>query len=125
METHTHQHKRTSSPLAWILIIVGIFLILKHSGLGFNLLGLSPIFSGIGSFIGSVFHSITHLGLPALLIIAGVILLIGRRFIGGLLLFLVLIFIVPQFIIIPGILFIVFFPLVLIIVGIVILSKLF
>lgn len=125
MEEYSHRNKKSGSLLAWILIIIGIVLILKHSGWEINIPGLGSIFSGITHFIGDIFHFIVNIGWPALLIVAGIILLTGRRLIGGLLLFLVLIFILPHFIIIPGILLIVFFPLILIIAGIVILTKLF
>ena len=125
MENYSHRQKHSGSLLAWILIIVGIVLILGRAGWNISLPGLGAIVHWIGQFVGDVFHFITRIGWPALLVIAGIILLTGRRLIGGLLLFLVLLFILPNFIIIPGILLIIFFPLILIIVGIVILTKLF
>lgn len=125
MEEHLHRPRKSGSTFAWILIIVGVILILKHSEWGFNIPGLGSIFHGIGQFMGDVFHFIVSIGWPAVLIIAGIILLTGRRIIGGLILLLVLLFILPNFILIPGILLFVFFPLILIIVGIVFLTKLF
>ncbi len=125
MENHSYRHRSSGSLLAWILIITGIVLILRHAGWDINLPGVGAVFHRIGQFTGDVFHFFAHIGWPALLIIAGIILLAGRRLIGGLFLFLVLLFILPHFIIIPGILLIIFFPLILIIAGIVILTKLF
>ncbi|HAZ02043.1 MAG: hypothetical protein A2W90_09050 [Bacteroidetes bacterium GWF2_42_66] len=124
MEDHYRQ-RRSGSTLAWILIIIGLVLILKNSGWGINIPGIGSVFTGIGHFIGDVFHFFVHIGWPVVLIIAGIILLAGRKLIGGLILFLLLLFILPKFILIPGILLIIFFPLILIVAGIVILTKLF
>jgi len=118
MEEQVHCKRRSGSFLPWLLIIIGIALLLKHSGWDIN-------FPGIGEFFSGVFHFIGKIGWPLFLIIAGVILLTGRRIIGTLILIIALLFILPHFIIIPGILLILFFPIILLIVGIAILAKLF
>ena len=124
MEEHSRR-KESGSSLAWILIIIGLLLIMKRSGWGIDLPGIGPVFAGIGQFMRDVVHFVVQIGWPVVLIIAGIMLLIGRKLIGGVILFLLLLFFLPGFILIPGILLFVFLPLILIIAGIVILTKLF
>ncbi|MDX9883760.1 MAG: hypothetical protein RBS73_16990 [Prolixibacteraceae bacterium] len=124
MNDHCRQRK-SGSTLAWILIVLGVVLILKNTGWGLSIPGIGWMFAAIGRFFSNAFHAISQIGWPLVLIIAGILLLIGRRFLGGLVLFLILLFILPKFILIPGILLILFVPFILIIAGIVILTKLF
>ncbi len=124
MDDHCRQ-KKSGSTFAWILIILGLVLILKNTEWGTSIPGIGWMFAAIGRFVGSAFHAVTHIGWPLILVVAGVLLLMGRRFLGGLLFFLILLFILPKFILIPGLLLILFLPLILIIAGIVILTKLF
>jgi len=125
MEDYSHRHKSSGSLLAWILVIFGAVLLLKHAGWSFNIPGIGPFFTALGGLIGDVFHFLVRIGWPVLLILAGIVLLTGRRLLGTLLLILLLFLILPHFLLLPGILLIVFFPLILIIAGIVILTKLF
>ena len=115
--------RRGGSFLGTILIIIGLLWILKEFGwqLGF------PAVESVRHAIAGVFaifrvHAWTF-ALPVLLLIAGVLLVAGHRGIGILLLVLAVLFLMPH-LIIPGILAIIFFPVLLIIVGIIFLTRL-
>lgn len=125
MEKHCEQRRHSGSFWAYVLIIFGLLWILKKSGWEINLPGLGDFFAGIGHFFSNFAHWSTAAFFPILIILIGIILLVGRRFIGALFLVFLLMMLIPHFLIIPGILMIVFFPLILIIIGIVILTKLF
>jgi len=121
-----HEDKRNSGSFwAYVLIIIGILWILKKSGWDINLPDIGDFFAGIGNFFGNLFHLTAGSAFPVLILIAGIILIAGRRFFGALLLVLLIMIVIPHFLIIPGILMILFFPIILIIIGIIILSKLF
>lgn len=125
MERH-YEHKRNSGSFwAYVLIIVGILWIMRRSGWDINLPGIGDFFSTVGNFFGNLTHWSNGIIFPILILIAGIILIAGRRFFGALFLVILLLMILPKFILIPGILIIIFFPVVLIIVGIIILTKLF
>jgi len=120
------EHKRHSESFwAYVLIIVGILWLLKRSGWDINLPGFGEFFAGIRLFFGNLFQWSAGATVPVLIILFGIVLILGRKFFGALLLVLLVMIIVPHFLIIPGILMIIIFPLILIIVGIIILTKLF
>lgn len=121
MERHIEHRKHSGSFLAYVLIIFGILWILKRSGWDIHLPGLGYFFE----LAGNLFHWISGMSLPLLIVLLGVILIIGRKFFGALFLVLLLLIIIPNFLIIPGILMILFIPFFLIILGIIILSNLF
>ena len=125
MERHYEHRKHSGSFWAWVLIIFGIIWILGENGWDINLPGIGSFFAGIGNFFGNLFHWSAGATLPILIILAGIVLIAGRRFFGALLLVLLILILVPHFMIIPGILMIVFLPVVLIIIGIIALTKLF
>jgi hypothetical protein len=125
MEKHIEHRRHSGSFWAYVLIIVGILWILRKSGWDINLPGIGEFFSGIGQFFGNLFQMTTFATVPVLIILFGVLLILGRKFLGALLFVLLFVIIVPHFLIIPGILMIIFFPLILIIVGIIVLTKLF
>ena len=125
MEKHCEQRKHSGSFWAYVLILLGIFLILKKSGWDINLPNIGGFFAGIGNFFGNLAHLTAGATLPLLIILAGIVLIAGRRFFGALLFVLLILIIVPHFLIIPGILMIIFLPIILIIIGIIILTKLF
>lgn len=125
MERH-HEHKRQSGSFwAYVLIIFGIIWILSKSGWDINLPGIGDLFSGIGNFFGNLVHWSSGFTFPLLLIVAAIVLIAGRRFFGALFFVLLLLILIPSFLIIPGILMILFFPIILIVIGIVVLTKLF
>ncbi|MEI8114889.1 MAG: hypothetical protein WCI54_14730 [Bacteroidia bacterium] len=125
MEKHIEHKKHSGSFWAYVLIIFGILWILKQSGWDIHFPNIGEFFSGIGNFFGSLGHWSNGTLLPWLVIFFGILLITGRRFIGALLVVILLMIILPHFLIIPGILMVLFFPVILIIIGIVILSKLF
>lgn len=124
MERHHEHRKHSGSFWAYVLIIIGILWILKKSGWDINLPGIGDFFAGIGNFFGNFIHLSGAEAIPLLIILAGIILIAGRKFFGALFLVILIMILLPHFLIIPGILMIVFFPLILIIIGIIILSKL-
>lgn len=121
-----HEHKReknsSGSFLGVILIIVGVLWVLKEIGWHIGLPGWHTIREATSSLM-NVFHfgalSVTW---PIILLIAGVLLIAGRRLVGLLLILFAVFFILPHFII-PGILAIIFFPVLLVVLGIILISK--
>jgi hypothetical protein len=125
MEKNIEQRKHSGSFLAYVLIILGILWILKQSGWDIHFPNIGAFFSGIGHFFGNMVHWSGAAMLPFLVILAGIILITGRRFFGALLLVILILILIPHFLIIPGILMILFLPVILIVIGIIILTKLF
>lgn len=126
MERHCDKRNHSGSFWAYVLIIAGILWLMKQSGWDFNLPGIGGLFSGIGNFISHFTHWISSAALlPVLVIFIGILLIAGRKVLGAFFLVLLLLIIVPHVLIIPGILMIVFFPIMLILIGIVILTKFF
>lgn len=125
MERHHEQRRNSGTFWAYVLIIVGILWIMKKIGWEFNLPGIGDFVAGVSHFFSNLIHWSAGVTVPILLLIAGIILIAGRRLIGALLLVILLLFLLPHFVIIPGILLILFFPLILIVIGIIILTKLF
>ena len=129
---HQHRHERHDyrerssggSFLGIVLLIIGLLWILKEIGWHIGLPGWDSVQYATGSFL-NIFHvaawSITW---PVIILIVGFILLIGRRLIGTILVLLALFLFLPHLIIIPGILAIVFFPVLLIVLGIILISRL-
>jgi len=125
MENHIEHKRHSGSFWAYVLIIFGILWILKQSGWDIHFPGIGEFFSGIGHFFSSIAHWSFGAIIPILIILVGISLIAGRRFLGALIFVLLLMIFIPHFLIIPGIFMVLFFPVLLIIVGIIILSKLF
>ena len=119
-----NEKKSGGSFLGTILIVIGLLWILKEVGWHLSLPGWHAIQHSASSFL-NIFHvaawSVTW---PLVLLIVGVLLVLGRRFIGALLIVGALFLFLPHFII-PGILVILFFPVLLVVLGIILISKLF
>ena len=98
--------------------------LLSKSGWDINLPGIGDFFGGIGHLFGSLASWPASALVPLLIVLLGIVLIFGRKFIGALFLVLLIMIILPHFLIIPGILMIIFFPVVLIIIGIIILFGL-
>jgi hypothetical protein len=117
------ERKHGGTTLGIILIFVGIYWIVKETGLGAYLPGWEfyrDAFFDIYSFLR------INLGdflLPVLLVITGLLMISGRRRVGGLIALIVLLLFLPG-LIIPGVLMIVFFPVVLIIIGVMLIKSL-
>lgn len=125
MERHCEQRKHSGSFWAYVLIIFGVLWLLKQTGWDIHFPGIGEFFSSVGHFFGNLAQWSFSAAIPVLIILIGVGLILGRRFLGALLFVVLLMLILPNFLIIPGILMILFFPIILIIIGIIILSKLF
>jgi len=126
MEKHCEHKRHSGSFWAYVIIVIGLLWMLKRSGWDINLPGIGDFFSGLGHFFGSFAGWASSAVLfPVLIIFIGILLLVGRRFFGALFLVLLVMMLLPHLLIIPGILMIVFFPFILIGIGIVILTKLF
>lgn len=120
-DRHSNHHakERRSGGSFWgiVLLVVGLLWILKE-------VGWHTVEHAAGSFL-NVFHvAALTITWPIILLLVGIVLLIGRRLIGTLLVILALIFFLPHLIIIPGILAVVFFPVLLVVAGIIIISRL-
>ncbi len=125
MEKQCENRHHSGSFWAYVLIISGILWIMSKSGWDIHLPGISGLFSGVGHFFTSLASWSIGAFVPIMAILAGIILIAGRRFFGALLLVLFVMILVPHFLIVPGILMILFFPILLLVIGIVILTKLF
>jgi hypothetical protein len=125
MEKHIEHKKESGSFFAYLLIIIGVLWLLKRSGWDINFPGIGEFFSAIGNFFIKLTQVSADITVPLLIILAGIVLIAGRRFFGALLLALIIFIVIPHFLIIPGILMILFFPVILVVIGIIILSKLF
>ncbi len=124
MERHCEQHRKHSGSFwAYVLIIFGVLWLLKQTGWDIHFPNVGEFFSGIGHFFSNLAHWSFGAIVPVLIILFGISLIIGKRFLGALLFVLLLMIFIPHFLIIPGILMILVFPIVLIIIGIIILSK--
>ncbi|WP_159518733.1 hypothetical protein [Sunxiuqinia indica] len=121
---HARERKSRGSFLGTVLVVIGILWILKEIGWQLGLPGWHVVQDAGASFL-NIFHfgaiSVTW---PVILLLVGVLLIVGRRLIGALFLVFAILFLLPH-LIIPGILLVLFFPLILIILGIVLISKLF
>ncbi len=97
MEKHCEHKRHSGSFWAYVLIIVGILWILKQSGWDINLPGFGEFFAGIGHFFGNLFQMTAFATVPVLIIFFGIMLILGRKFFGALLLVLLVMIILPHF----------------------------
>ena len=116
--------ERRGSFLGTVLLILGILWILNEVGW----LHGWPVWHSVQHSVinfGNIFHfgaiSVTW---PLILLIVGLILIAGRRFIGTVLIVLAILFFLPGGFIIPGILTVFFLPVILIILGIIVIARL-
>ncbi|PTN07335.1 hypothetical protein [Mangrovibacterium marinum] len=118
------ERKSGGAALGIIFIVVGLYWIAKETGLGAYL----PGWEFFRDTLYEIYHFLsTKLGdylLPILLVITGLLLVSGRRKVGGLVVLIALLFLLPD-LAIPGVLMVVFFPVVLIVIGVVLLKSLF
>lgn len=124
-EDHCHRERRSGpSFLGIVLLVVGLLWILKEIGWHIGLPGWDAVNHAAGSFL-NIFHvAAVAITWPVILLIVGILLLIGRRLVGTVLVLLALFLFLPHLMIIPGILAVIFFPVILIVLGIIIISRL-
>lgn len=115
--------RHENSTLGTILIVIGIFWILKELGWQSGIPVWDTIHNQTAEFIEFIRIHFSQFGLPVILLGAGLLLISGRRGFGFLLLLLAALLVWPH-LIIPGVLAIIFFPVLLIVLGIILLSKL-
>lgn len=124
-ETHYHRERRSGgSFLGVVLLIVGLLWILKEIGWHIGLPGWNAVQHATGSFLNIFHFAAWTITWPIILLVVGFLLIAGRRLIGTVLVLLALFLFLPHFIIIPGILAIIFFPVLLIVLGIILISRL-
>lgn len=112
-----------NSTLGAVLIVIGTLWILKEMGWQLGIPVWETIHNKTTEFIEFIRIHFSQLGLPIILLVAGLLLISGRRGFGFILLLLAALLVWPH-LIIPGILAIIFFPVLLIIFGVILLSKL-
>lgn len=116
------EKKHKGSVLGVILIVVGIYWILRETGWFIHLPGWEFFRDRIWETFSFLRVELGDLLLPILLLVTGLLLVSGRRRVGGLLVLIALLVFIPG-IVVPGILMVMFFPLLLIIVGILLIKS--
>ena len=123
-QVHHHaRHRRSGgSFLGTLLIILGLIFILKEIGWHIGLPAWDAMRHSFGNFL-NVFHlQAWNITWPVILLVVGILVVAGRRVIGTLLIVLALIFVLPH-IVIPGLVALLFFPVLLVILGVILISK--
>ncbi len=117
------QNSNSKVVLAWVLIGIGIFWILRKIGLYFNFPDF--YFQNIFFPFKSLFRDLSHFifSWQMVLIIVGLILLAGRRSAGIVLIVIGGIFLLPKFLILPGLTFSMFFPVLLVGLGVALIAR--
>lgn len=115
--------KSGGSFLGFVLIVIGVLWILKEIGWHIGMPGWDSVHRAGASFMNLFHFGALSLSWPVIILIVGLLLIAGRRVIGALLVCLAVFLFLPHFVIIPGILALLFFPVVLLVVGIILISK--
>lgn len=119
------QNNNSKVVLAWVLIGIGIFWILRKIGLYFNFPHhyLENFFFPFKNLIHSFSHFI--FSWQMVLVLVGLILLAGRRSAGIVLIVIGGIFLLPKLFIIPGLTFSLFIPVLLVGLGVALIVRKF
>ena len=114
---------KSRETLALVLIGLGILWVMKQMGVfhHFPFVHVNNLFAPVRHAFQSFGHFI--FSWPAILIIAGIILMAGRRSVGVVFLVIGLIFIIPKFFFLPGITIVIAIPIILIGVGIALITR--
>ena len=117
------QSNNSKVVLAWVLIGIGILWILRKIDFYFDIPHF--YFQNIFFPFKNIFHDLTHFifSWQMVLIIVGLILMAGKRSSGIVLIVIGGIFLLPKFLIVPGITFSIFFPVLLVGLGIAMIVK--
>lgn len=118
------ERKHRGSFLGVILVVIGLYWILKETGWMINLPGFDAIREGVYSASNFMHEHLGNLLVPVLILAVGLLLVSGRRRIGGLV-FLVLLVVFLPGLIIPGIFLLFAFPILLILVGVLVIRSIF
>ncbi len=123
-EQTTPRKENKNETLALVLIGIGLFWLLKQTGLFFHFqfFHLNHILEPIRHS----FHSFGHFifSWPMILIIIGLVLVAGKRSGGLVLLIIGGIFIIPKIFILTGVTIVFLFPVILIVLGIALIARL-
>jgi hypothetical protein len=117
------QDNNSKVVLAYVLIGIGIIWILRKIGLYFDIPHF--YFQNIFFPFRDIFHDLTHFifSWQMVLIIVGLILMAGKRSAGMVLIIVGGIFLLPKFFIFPGLTFSIFFPVLLVGLGIAMIAR--
>jgi hypothetical protein len=117
------QNNNSKVVLAWVLIGIGIIWLLRKIGLYFDFPHF--YFHNIFFPFKNIFHDVTHFlfSWQMVLILVGLILLAGRRSTGIVLIVIGGIFLLPKFLILPGLTFSMFFPVLLAGLGVALIAR--
>jgi len=119
----SHERKSGSSFLGVVLIAIGVLWILKETGWHIGLPDWHSVHQAGSSFMNLFHFGSISLGWPIIILIVGLLLLAGRRVFGALLVCLAVFLFLPHFSIISGIFALLFFPVVLLVIGIILVSR--
>ncbi len=117
------QNSNSKAVLAWVLIGIGIVWIVRKTGIYFDFPHF--YFHDIFFPFRSMFQGLTHIifSWPVILIIVGLILMAGKRQSGLVLIVIGGIFLLPRIFFIPGLTISMFFPVLLVGLGIAMVAK--
>jgi hypothetical protein len=117
------QNNNSKVVLAWVLIGIGIIWLLRKIGLYFDFPHF--YFQNIFFPFKNIFHDVTHFlfSWQMVLIMVGLLLLAGRRSTGIVLIVIGGIFLLPKFLILPGLTFSMFFPVLLVGLGVALIAR--
>jgi len=117
------QNNYSKVVLAWILIGIGILWILQKIALYIEV--PHYYFQNIFFPFKNIFHDLTHFlfSWQMVLIIVGLILMAGKRPAGVVLIVVGGIFLLPKFLILPGLTFSMFFPVLLVGLGVALIAR--
>jgi hypothetical protein len=117
------QNNNSKVLLAWVLIGIGVIWILRKFSFYFDFpdFYFQNIFFPFKSLIQDISHFI--FSWQMILIIVGLILLAGRRSAGIVLIVVGGIFLLPKFLILPGLTFSLFFPVLLVGLGVALIAR--
>jgi len=117
------ERKHGGSVLGIIFIAVGVYWIVRETGLGVYLPGWDFFRDALWDIYFFLRENLGDFLLPILLVITGVLMITGRRKVGGLIALIALLIFLPG-IGIPGVVMVVFFPVVLIFIGVMLIKSL-
>lgn len=118
------ERKQGTSVFGIVLVVIGLYWLLKETGWSVHLPGLEPIRDAAYSVVSFVRQHLGNLLVPVLILTIGLVLISGRRQFGGLLLLLVLAVFLPG-LILPGLFLLFTFPVLLILVGVLVIRSFF
>lgn len=123
-ENSQRERKHGASVLGFILVVIGLYWILKETGWTVCLPGIEWIRNSIYLVLNFMQQHLGNLLVPLLILVVGLLLMSGRRRLGGLLVLLVLALLLPG-IILPGLFLLLTFPVLFILVGVLVIRSIF